>query len=188
MIPAYFVQLERLPLHRTARSTAKRYRRRTASFDGGSFMWRRAAKQSNHVGTDLAGPARCSTLGAQDNFFDLGGHSLRAMTLVFGYHQQFEVKVSLRDVFGHPTLEGLAAVIAAQANSLVRAFRLRSNYRRKPVTSDARTHPASLLHLELLVDPRNQRHRPQRMSAQVEEVVLCAHLCCTQELLPDLSQ
>ncbi|MCP5053052.1 MAG: hypothetical protein GY940_38145, partial [bacterium] len=46
-----------------------------------------------------------------DNFFDLGGHSLKAIQIVNEIHNLFEVKLSLRDLFQCPTLEGLANII-----------------------------------------------------------------------------
>ncbi|WP_235533235.1 phosphopantetheine-binding protein, partial [Paenibacillus sp. Leaf72] len=44
-------------------------------------------------------------VGIRDNFFALGGHSLRAMTLVSRMHQALETEVPLREVFLYPTVE-----------------------------------------------------------------------------------
>ena len=53
-------------------------------------------------------------VGIRDNFFALGGHSLRAMTLVSRMHQALETEVPLREVFLYPTVEELAAVISVR--------------------------------------------------------------------------
>ena len=57
------------------------------------------------------------------------------MTLVSRIHQQFEAEVSLRDVFQHPTLEGLAGVIAAQVKSTYAAIRQAKEQTYYPVSS-----------------------------------------------------
>jgi fengycin family lipopeptide synthetase D len=45
------------------------------------------------------------------NFFDLGGHSLRATILINQIHQQLEVKVPLAEIFKSTTIQALAQYI-----------------------------------------------------------------------------
>ncbi len=56
-------------------------------------------------------------VGIRDNFFEIGGHSLRATKLVSRIYRDFNKKVELNDVFDHPTVEGLSAVLAALADT-----------------------------------------------------------------------
>lgn len=51
------------------------------------------------------------TMGVNDNFFDLGGHSLKAVRLRAKIEDGFKVSVSLRDLFAHPTIAELAALM-----------------------------------------------------------------------------
>jgi iturin family lipopeptide synthetase A len=50
-------------------------------------------------------------VGTKDNFFDLGGHSLTATTLIYRIHEQFNVKVPLRKIFEAPTIIEIAEYI-----------------------------------------------------------------------------
>jgi amino acid adenylation domain-containing protein len=59
-------------------------------------------------------------IGAGDNFFLLGGHSLLGTQLIVRVREAFDVELSLRAVFDHPTLQDLALEIE-------RALRLQRN-------------------------------------------------------------
>jgi amino acid adenylation domain-containing protein len=48
-------------------------------------------------------------VGAQDNFFDLGGHSLIATQVAARTWKHFAVRLPLRELFLYPTVESLAA-------------------------------------------------------------------------------
>jgi acyl carrier protein len=50
-------------------------------------------------------------VGIQDNFFDIGGHSLLAMQLIAQIQARFGVEVSLRNYFMRPTIKDLAEMI-----------------------------------------------------------------------------
>jgi amino acid adenylation domain-containing protein len=53
----------------------------------------------------LLGVAR---VGRDDNFFDLGGHSLLGAQMIARIHQTFGVELSLRNIFDHPTLREMS--------------------------------------------------------------------------------
>ena len=50
-------------------------------------------------------------VGVDDDFFELGGDSLKAMTVAVSIHKELEVKISLEQIFKTPTIRGLAAYI-----------------------------------------------------------------------------
>nr|WP_262987091.1 non-ribosomal peptide synthetase [Streptomyces sp. CBMA156] len=59
-------------------------------------------------------------VGVRDDFFALGGHSLRAVELVEAIRREWEVTVPLNTVFRHPTVEGLCAELPNASRALRR--------------------------------------------------------------------
>ena len=53
-------------------------------------------------------------IGLGDDFFALGGDSLRAMAMLGPIHRAFGVTLSVGEVLSHPTIEALTGVIAAK--------------------------------------------------------------------------
>ncbi|HEX5719734.1 MAG TPA: FkbM family methyltransferase, partial [Thermoanaerobaculia bacterium] len=56
-------------------------------------------------------------IGAEDSFLDLGGHSLLAAQVMARVRDGMGVELSLRDVFEHPVLASLAALIEERGRS-----------------------------------------------------------------------
>ncbi|MGG4197322.1 condensation domain-containing protein, partial [Paenibacillus jamilae] len=112
MIPSYFVEIERLPLT----PNGKIDRKALPTPDGGANAGREYVAPRTEleaklvaIWQDVLGPV---TIGVTDNFFDLGGHSLRATTLVSKVHKELSVNLPLRDVFRHSTIEAMAEAIS----------------------------------------------------------------------------
>jgi amino acid adenylation domain-containing protein/FkbH-like protein len=51
-------------------------------------------------------------IGLHDNFFDLGGHSLLAIQVLSRLREQLRLEISLEQLFAHPTVSGVAALVS----------------------------------------------------------------------------
>ena len=56
-------------------------------------------------------------IGVEDNFFELGGHSLLVLEMALAIERDFEVTLSVAEVFENPTVRQLADKIAQQRGS-----------------------------------------------------------------------
>ena len=50
-------------------------------------------------------------IGTDDNFFEIGGHSLKATTLIAQVHKNFDVKMKMTDIFKLPTIKEMSEFI-----------------------------------------------------------------------------
>jgi amino acid adenylation domain-containing protein len=73
-------------------------------------------------------------IGRNDDFFSLGGHSILAMKLVNQIHQQFQVTLTIKNVFSYPKLAEMAAFIDSEAVQSIDAI---------PTVADASAYPLS---------------------------------------------
>ncbi|MBE0339764.1 condensation domain-containing protein, partial [Paenibacillus sp. 23TSA30-6] len=111
MVPSYFVQLVQFPLTPNGKIDRKalpapegNLQRETEYIAPRTWL---EAKLSV-IWQDVLGLIQ---VGVKENFFEIGGHSLRAMTLVLRIYKELNKPIPLRSIFDAPTIEQLAVVI-----------------------------------------------------------------------------
>ncbi|RFM33510.1 non-ribosomal peptide synthetase [Chitinophaga silvisoli] len=114
MVPGYYVQLDALPLTSNGKVDRKALPAPDASGLATGVEYIAARNQTEtlliSVWEEVLGRTGISV---KDNFFDLGGHSLKATRLIGQIAKHFNVKMALKEVFTHPVLEDQASWIAA---------------------------------------------------------------------------
>ena len=115
MIPSYFIQLDKLPLTASGKIDRKSLPLPSAEIVAGKTKYAapRTDAEVKLVGiwSDILGIRR-EVIGIDDNFFERGGHSLRATGLAGRIHKTFDIQVPLAKLFDIPTIRGLAGYIA----------------------------------------------------------------------------
>ncbi len=112
MVPSAFVRLDKLPLN----ANGKIDRQALASVPlesvvpGKNFIAARSATEKTlaAIWSELL---RVESVGVDDDVFDLGAQSLMAMKALTRIRDAFQVSLSLRNLFEHPTVAGLAGAI-----------------------------------------------------------------------------
>ncbi|MCF6402533.1 amino acid adenylation domain-containing protein [Chitinophaga filiformis] len=109
MVPNWYVQLEAMPLNSNGKVDKVKLPVPLTT-TGNQYIAPRnkLEKQLAAIWRDILG---LSQVSVTDDFFTCGGHSLKAMQLVARVYKDLSVKISLKDVFKHPTLEALASFI-----------------------------------------------------------------------------
>lgn len=118
MIPSTFMLLDEMPLTQNGKVNRKVLPAPQESTSGweGRFVATRNPVEDVLVSiwSEVLHPAY---VGVDDNFFDLGGHSLIATRLISHMRDAFHVEISLRTLFEQPTVAGLAEYIEAALKS-----------------------------------------------------------------------
>jgi tyrocidine synthetase-3 len=111
MIPSYIIQVEEIPLtvhgKVDAKALPKPVIKKSALHLGPRDWWE---EQMTLLWSEVMGAAK-ETLSIDANFFDMGGHSLKATILAAKIHKTFNVKLPLVEVFKQPSIREQAVYI-----------------------------------------------------------------------------
>ena len=123
MIPSFLVELEELPTHAVSGKLDKGKLPKVDVRGGGGEVGvgagadsdctsprTKAERDLHEIWCDLMKLAKIDVV--YDNFFDCGGHSLLAATLVARVSEAFDKPVGVIDLYTHSTIEKLAEFIA----------------------------------------------------------------------------
>ncbi|MFC2155840.1 amino acid adenylation domain-containing protein [Acidobacteriota bacterium] len=111
MVPAFFMILEQVPLTATGKIDRKSLPQPEVT-PGQEYTVPRndIEKQLLAIWSEVLGVEQ-HRFGIDDNFFKLGGHSLKSIGLTGKIYKKFDVRVDLVDLLKTPTIRGLAALI-----------------------------------------------------------------------------
>jgi amino acid adenylation domain-containing protein len=143
MIPAFFAPLEKIPLTPNGKVDMKALAALEHSL---------ANKKGEQPANDLERKMRAiwasvlaipeETIGMEESFFDLGGHSLTATLLASRIHKECFVKIPLAEIFRFPLVRHLADYIATTR---------RQRYASIPVAEKRDYYPVSSFQVSMIV-------------------------------------
>ncbi|MBS1664513.1 MAG: amino acid adenylation domain-containing protein [Bacteroidetes bacterium] len=112
MLPSKYIQVGALPLTASGKVDKKRLATvpvlSMTSVEGSEEPGTWTEKRLAQLWTELLGR---EDIGRKDNYFDLGGHSLRVIALAARIQREFRVRIEIPDLFIAATLEQQAALI-----------------------------------------------------------------------------
>jgi tyrocidine synthetase-3 len=119
MIPTHFILLDELPLNTNGKvdKTKLLVINGTALNSGQLYLEPRNSTESKllQIWQEILGNQHISV---KDDFYELGGNSLKSISLLSHVHKQFEVKLALRDLFHASVLESQAELITQSTKNI----------------------------------------------------------------------
>ncbi|MCP5107330.1 MAG: amino acid adenylation domain-containing protein, partial [bacterium] len=111
MVPAYFVEMERIPV--TPNGKVDRRALPEPHGETGVPYVAPRTQREEVLAAIWADVLRLEdrSPGIDDNFFQLGGHSLRATVVTARIHKEFNVRIPLLELFKNPTIRGIGVYI-----------------------------------------------------------------------------
>ena len=111
MIPAYFITLEKIPLNRNGKIDRAALPRPGVEAGKTHLAPRnRLERKVRDVWAEVLS-VEPDSLGIDDDFFRVGGHSLKATTLAARVHRELNVRIPLAQLFEQPTIAQMAQYI-----------------------------------------------------------------------------
>lgn len=116
MRPAHLIPLAALPLTPAGKVDKRALRQRELAARSGAKIPPRTETEKK-IAAVWGDILQIETIGIHDNFFGLGGHSLKAMQVLSRLQKSLQVRLSVRDLFDQPTIAGLASLVDGGAPS-----------------------------------------------------------------------
>ncbi|WP_458462472.1 amino acid adenylation domain-containing protein [Paenibacillus sp.] len=122
MIPSQYIWLDEVPLTPNGKVDRRRLEREHEHEIGEKLGETRSPDQANPVESQLLQLWRdvldVNELGLYDNFFESGGHSLKATSLAVKIRHSFRLDFNLQHVFQYQTVAEMAAFLASQVSTV----------------------------------------------------------------------
>ncbi len=117
MIPSFFAPIPAFPCNSHGKVDSKVLAAELERLRSRASQPKAESSQLTEVQAELIGMAEAllerQGIGLQDNFFDLGGHSLNAIRLLNQANKKFGTRLTVKELFNEPTIATLAAAVEA---------------------------------------------------------------------------
>ncbi len=135
MVPSYFIPMERLPLTSNGKIDRKALPKPEGELKAAAVYEAPANLTETNLLPLWQEILKTEHLGVTDNFFENGGHSLKAMMLISKIHQELKVEVPIKVLFDRPTIRQIAKYIQGADEQVYEAIRPTEQRDYYPVSS-----------------------------------------------------
>ncbi|MCX2812351.1 amino acid adenylation domain-containing protein, partial [Bacillus sp. ChL18] len=110
MVPSYIMQLEKMPLTNNGKTDFRSLPKPNVNDNVNLYAAPRnnIEKELVDLWQEVLGVIK---VGIDDNFFDLGGHSLKANVFISKLHKNLDIELPIKELFINPTIRALSDVI-----------------------------------------------------------------------------
>lgn len=116
MIPAYFELIDQLPLNENGKTNKKALPLPAALMQAAGKGEQPRNETERKLLEIWTGILNNKSIGIYDNFFDVGGHSLKATQVISKVWEELAVKITIRDMFTNPTIAGMGELVLQRGN------------------------------------------------------------------------
>ncbi|MDP4147324.1 MAG: amino acid adenylation domain-containing protein, partial [Bacillota bacterium] len=118
MVPLYFIQLENIPLTPNGKIDRKGLPEPDSEINTGVEYAAPRNEVEEKIAKVWSEVLGVETIGIDDNFFALGGHSLKAIQVVSMIHRELNVELSVSKLFNSPTIRQIGESIKNSKESI----------------------------------------------------------------------
>ncbi|WP_342551278.1 amino acid adenylation domain-containing protein [Paenibacillus sp. FSL R7-0652] len=112
MVPTFITQLDSLPLTPNGKLNKRALPDPWSDvLESDSYLLGPSSDMERRLAPIFEEVLEIDAAGRNSNFFDLGGHSLKAMQLVSRIRSEWGIELTLKDVFRHPVMAELASIL-----------------------------------------------------------------------------
>lgn len=112
MVPAWFIRIPAVPLNTNGK--VDKALLPAPEIDSLTAFVAPRTEGEKQMAAIWAEVLNLEAVSVAGNFFELGGHSMRAVQLVSRMNKELNLRLSLRDFLGHPTIESLLILAATR--------------------------------------------------------------------------
>lgn len=132
MVPSFFVQLDSMPLNPSGKIDRKALPEPEISSKEIVSPENIIEERLLYIWKNILGLEKIST---GDNFFSIGGHSLKAARMQTEIEDTFYIEISFNDIFRYPTIKELADIIKSAQKVSLKTIEVVTDRDYYPVTS-----------------------------------------------------
>ncbi|EFM11229.1 amino acid adenylation domain protein [Paenibacillus curdlanolyticus YK9] len=117
MIPAYFVQLDRMPLTSNGKIDRRSLPEPQVGVSAGTAYREPQSEVEQQLAAIWQDVLKLPQVGLDDSFFAIGGDSIKVIRIISKIQSQLGLAVAVADFYRDPTIAGLAAMLSARSSA-----------------------------------------------------------------------
>ncbi|MCR8937086.1 non-ribosomal peptide synthase/polyketide synthase [Brevibacillus laterosporus] len=138
MIPTTFISLEAMPLTANGKIDKRSLPDPDNSLLSNTDYVAPRTQLESQLATVWQQVLGIDRVGSKDDFFALGGHSLRAMMVISHMHKEYQIDIPLRVLFEKPTIEEIAQYLESERTKRIISIRPAATQDYYPVSAAQR--------------------------------------------------
>ncbi|MGB5930583.1 MAG: amino acid adenylation domain-containing protein, partial [Cyclobacteriaceae bacterium] len=128
MIPSFIVKLDRIPQLPNGKVDRKALPKPTLTDQGRATPNNPTEQKLVMIFAEVLRLTEAE-VGTNISFFDMGGHSIRAISLINKVRKEFDVKIELKQIFDNPTIKDIAKILG-KSQSVTDTSIPKANYKK----------------------------------------------------------